>query len=186
MANPNEQNDKSRRGFLTDAGKFTAASALATSIIPHVHAAEDNSIQLALVGCGGRGSGAAANALSVKSGQTKLVAMADVFDNRLSSSYNALEGRHADKMDVPAERKFIGFDAYKKAMDCLKPGDIAIFATPPRVSLGALHLRDRKGVERLHGKACHGGWPKYKTDASTSGSGDGEEPQGRRGAHVSP
>lgn len=131
MTIPSDQNGKSRRGFLRDAGKITAASALATSVVPHVHSAEDNSIQLALVGCGGRGSGAAANALSVKSGQTKLVAMADVFDNRLASSYKALEGRHADQMDVPAERKFIGFDAYQKAMDCLKPGDIAIFATPP-------------------------------------------------------
>jgi predicted dehydrogenase len=131
MSDQDEKKNKSRRAFLKDAGKITAASALATSIVPHVHAAEDNSIQLALVGCGGRGSGAAANALSVRSGQTKLVAMADVFDKRLSSSYNALEGRHADKMDVPAERKFIGFDAYKQAMDCLKPGDVAIFATPP-------------------------------------------------------
>ena len=57
--------------------------------------------------------------------------MADVFDKRLSSSYRALQGRHADKMDVPEERKFIGFDGYKQAMDCLRPGDVAIFATPP-------------------------------------------------------
>ena len=130
--NQNEKKDTSRRGFLKETGQLAAAGALATGMaVPHVHAAEDSAIQLALVGCGGRGSGAAVNALSVKSGQTKLVAMADVFDYRLNSSFNALNGRFADKMDVPEERKFIGFDAYKEAMDCLRPGDVAIFATPP-------------------------------------------------------
>ena len=59
--------------------------------IPRVHAAENNTIQLALVGCGGRGTGAAGNALSVKNGPIKLVAMADVFDDRLNGSYKALE-----------------------------------------------------------------------------------------------
>src|SRR5262249_5807075 len=61
----------------------------------------------------------------------KLVAMADVFPNRLTSSYENLAKDHAAQLDVPEERKFIGFDAYRKAMDCLKPGDVAIFATPP-------------------------------------------------------
>jgi predicted dehydrogenase len=96
-----------------------------------VHAAENNTIQVALIGCGGRGTGAAANALSVKNGPTKLVAMADVFESRLNGSHDRLNKRFADKMDVPEDRKFVGFDAYKKAMDCLKPGDVAIFATPP-------------------------------------------------------
>ena len=126
-----ENQGTSRRDFLKGSGTIAAASALASTVVPNVHAAEDNTIQLALVGCGGRGTGAAVNALTVKSGQTKLIAMADVFDERLDSSYNALHGRHSDKMDVPPERKFIGFDAYKEAMDCLRPGDIAIFATPP-------------------------------------------------------
>src|ERR1051325_10887636 len=122
----------SRREFIKNTGKLAAASALAGVAIPHVHAAENNTIQIALVGCGGRGTGAAENALSVKQeyGPTKLVAMADVFDNRLSGSFNSLQKKFADKMDVPNDRKFIGFDAYKKAMDCLKPGDVAIFATP--------------------------------------------------------
>ena len=56
--------------------------------------------------------------------------MADVFDHRLKSSYDALKRHSASQVDVPEDRKFIGFDAYQKAMDCLKPGDIAIFATP--------------------------------------------------------
>ncbi len=98
--------------------------------VPRVHAAEDNTIQVALVGCGGRGSGAAANALSVKQGPIKLVAMADVFESRLQSSFRGLNQKFADQVDVPQERRFVGFDAHRNAMDCLKPGDIAIFASP--------------------------------------------------------
>src|SRR5207302_9130294 len=64
-------------------------------------------------------------------GPTKLVAMADVFDDRLKSSYKTITKQLAKKVEVPDDRKFIGFDAYKKAMDCLRPGDVVIFATPP-------------------------------------------------------
>jgi predicted dehydrogenase len=119
-----------RREFLVNSGKIAAASALAGAALPYVHAAGTDTIQVALVGCGGRGTGAAENAVSVKNGPVKLVAMADVFENRLNSSYNGLKQKAGDKVDVPNDRKFIGFDAYKKAMDCLKPGDVAIFATP--------------------------------------------------------
>ncbi|MBX7166435.1 MAG: Gfo/Idh/MocA family oxidoreductase [Pirellulales bacterium] len=99
--------------------------------IPTVHAADSNTIQLALVGCGGRGSGAAVNALSSPVGPTKLVAMADVFPNKLQAAYDALHGAHEPQVDVPEERRFIGFDGYRSAMDCLKPGDVVILATPP-------------------------------------------------------
>ena len=88
-------------------------------------------IQLALVGCGGRGTGAANNALASNGGPLKLVAMADVFEKRLSDSYDGIKKQRGDKVDVPQDRKFIGFDGYKKAMDCLKPGDIVILTTPP-------------------------------------------------------
>src|SRR6266849_3304831 len=67
----------SRREFIKNTGKLAAASALAGVALPHVHAAENNTIQIALIGCGGRGTGAAINALSVTNGPTKLVAMAD-------------------------------------------------------------------------------------------------------------
>ena len=122
----------SRREFLKNTGKFAAASALAGVAIPHVHAAENNTIQVALIGCGGRGTGAANDALSVKNGPIKLVAMADVFEDRLKVSFDALKRSKevGNLVDVPEDRKFVGFDAYKKAMDCLKPGDVAIFATP--------------------------------------------------------
>ncbi len=121
-----------RREFLKNTGRVAAATTLVSAAAPHVHAAEDNKIRVALIGCGGRGTGAAQNALSVNNGPIELVAMADVFENKLKSSHAALAGNKslADKVDVPEDRQFIGFDAYRKAMDCLRPGDVAIFTTP--------------------------------------------------------
>ncbi len=120
-----------RREFITKTGKIAAASAFATMVLPHVHAAGGDTIQIALVGCGGRGTGAADNALSTTGGPLKLVAMADVFEDKLNSSHQNLSGKHASKVEVPQDRQFIGFDGYKKAMDCLKAGDIVILTTPP-------------------------------------------------------
>ena len=120
----------SRRGFLKSTGRL-AASALVAGVGPHLYAAENNTIKVALIGCGGRGTGAASNALSVKNGPIKLVAMADVFEDRVARSYKSLTDMHAKQMDVPEDRRFIGFDGYKTAMDCLDRGDVAIFATPP-------------------------------------------------------
>lgn len=122
----------SRRDFLKTSGRVAAASALAGVAIPQVHATQgSDTIQLALVGCGGRGAGAAGEALSVKNGPIKLVAMADVFDTKLDKAVERLSKDHAARMDLPPERRFLGLDAYRKAMDCLKPGDVVILATPP-------------------------------------------------------
>jgi predicted dehydrogenase len=129
--NNTSNNLSSRREFLKNTGRLAAASALAGVAIPHVHAAGSETVSVALVGCGGRGTGAAANALSNKSGPIRLVAMADVFEERLRDSHENLKKQHNESVDVPPDHKFIGFEAYKQAMDCLKPGDIAIFATPP-------------------------------------------------------
>jgi predicted dehydrogenase len=120
----------SRREFLVQSGQVAAASIVAASVIPHVHAGESNTIRVALVGCGGRGTGAAADALSSSNGPTQLVAMADVFDNRLKTSYESLSKMFEGKVDVPQDRRFIGFDAYRKAIDCLRPGDVVILTTP--------------------------------------------------------
>src|ERR1019366_1520251 len=79
-----------RREFIKTTTRIAAASALAGVAIPHVHAAGGDLIQVALVGCGGRGTGAASNALSSKRGPLKLVAMADVFADKLNSSYENL------------------------------------------------------------------------------------------------
>jgi predicted dehydrogenase len=122
----------SRREFLKSSTKAVAGVVLANAIVRPGYTAEDNTIQVALIGCGGRGSGAAQDALSTsKLGPIKLVAMADVFENRLRNSYAGIKKSHSEQVDVPEDRRFIGFDAYKKAIDCLKPGDVAIFATPP-------------------------------------------------------
>src|SRR5881396_2040549 len=126
-----QTNFTSRRTFIKNTSRLAAASALAGVALPHVHAAESNTLQVALVGCGGRGTGAAANALSTKGGPITLAAMADIFEDRLDSSYTGLKDKFGDLIDVPHDKKFIGFDAYKHAIDSLKPGDIAIFATPP-------------------------------------------------------
>ena len=134
-----------RREFLRTSSKAAAAAALASALPRPGYTAEDNTIRVALVGCGGRGTGAAANALATRSGPIKLVAMADVFEERLSRSHEALKsaatriqgsadtwvtGFEATQVEVPPERRFLGFDAYQKAMDCLKVGDIVILTTP--------------------------------------------------------
>lgn len=130
MASP----DTSRRSFLKTGSALAAAATTLSTTAAGAFAEEDNEIRVALVGCGGRGTGAANQALSVPDeGPIKLVAMADVFTHRMSTSRARLARAHeeAGRMDVPEDRQFIGFDAYKKAMDCLRPGDVVILTTPP-------------------------------------------------------
>ncbi|MEZ4918481.1 MAG: Gfo/Idh/MocA family oxidoreductase [Saprospiraceae bacterium] len=131
---------KSRRDFLKTTGALTGAAFI--SGLPVAKAAQslaDDRIKVALIGCGGRGTGAAMQALLTKE-NVQLVAMADVFRNKIDESYNALtkedlvdwtgvEGTNLTKrIDVPEERKFVGFDAYKKAMEF---ADVVILTTPP-------------------------------------------------------
>ena len=121
----------SRRQFLAGTGRFAAASALASTAIGQVHIGGSGKIRVALVGCGGRGGGAAANALSVPDAEIELVAVADVFANKTEAAVFALSEQFEPKMKVPAERRFVGFDGYRDAMDCLQPGDVVILTTPP-------------------------------------------------------
>jgi predicted dehydrogenase len=151
--------EKSRRGFLKDSGKIASTSALAASLFPRVHAQGSSTIQVALVGCGGRGTGAAVNALSVKNGPIKLVAMADVFESRVARSYQALQTRleqggeggeppsyEASQIDVPEERRFAGINAYKEAIDYLRPGDLVLMASPPAFRWPQFSYALEKGV----------------------------------------
>src|SRR5688500_7328466 len=118
----------SRRRFL----KTTAAvSALAGIKIPFVHAAEDNATKVALVGCGGRGTGAASNALSVSGPPIKLVAMADVQENRLQNSLKSITNKFPTQVEVPEDRRFIGFDGFKHAVDSVDKNGVVILTTPP-------------------------------------------------------
>ena len=116
----------SRRQLIQGTG-----SAMAVMAAPHVHVAQDDTVRLALIGCGGRGTGAVGDAFSVQDAKVRLVAMADIFEHRLSGSFDALKQSFGDRVDVPPERRFVGYDAYARAMACLKPGDVAIMATPP-------------------------------------------------------
>ena len=117
-----------------DALKVTGGVAVAAGFgLSGLYAGESNTINIALVGCGGRGTGAVADALSTTQGPVKLVAMADAYENRLKSSFNSLSNnrRIKDKIAVTDDTKFTGFDAYKKAVDSLSTGDVLILATPP-------------------------------------------------------
>lgn len=137
----------SRRDFIKSAAKTTAGLSVLSGVsIPHVWAAEDNTVRVALVGCGGRGTGAANNSMGVKA-PTKLVAMADVMENRLESSFQSLSTKHPDRFSVSVDSKFIGFDAYKHAIDSLQPGrDVVVMATPPAFRWVQFKYAIEKGV----------------------------------------
>ncbi len=120
----------SRRTFLSTSSSLAAGSVLAGFSLPMVHSGRGK-IRIALVGCGGRGCGAAANALSVKGAEIELVAMADVFANKPRAGREALQEQFEQKVNVPDDRLFTGFSSFKQAMDCLSPGDVVILTTPP-------------------------------------------------------
>ncbi|MBI5801885.1 MAG: Gfo/Idh/MocA family oxidoreductase [Verrucomicrobia bacterium] len=110
-----------RRSFLA------TTSAAAVSAATHSFGApKDNGIKLALVGCGGRGTGAANQNLTVSKG-IKLVAMADISRDRLEKSLQTLKKQHPDQVDVSAANQFIGFDAYKEAIAL---ADLVLIASP--------------------------------------------------------
>ncbi len=116
-----------RRKFLSRSGGIAATTALSGVAIPNVHAAGSDKIQLALIGCGGRGSGAVANAMEADDG-IHLTAMADLFQDRLDRSRDVLAKKFENRVDVPGARQFLGFDAFKQAIDSLRPdsGDVAM------------------------------------------------------------
>lgn len=119
----------SRRNFLKTTG--LVAGTMLAGQNARVHASSSDTIQIALVGCGGRGGGAVVNALSTKSAPLKLVAMSDAFEDRLNGCHAMLTEAFPDQVDVPRERMFPGYDGYKQTIDALRPGDVVILATPP-------------------------------------------------------
>lgn len=120
----------SRRDFLKASATAAATTALAWNldVARNVHAAGSDTLKIALIGCGGRGSGAAVNALSTGP-NVKLVAMADAFPDSLESSLKNIQKSCPDRVDVPEERRFTGLDAYQKAIDC--GIDLVLLCTPP-------------------------------------------------------
>src|SRR5260221_49688 len=123
--------DQSRRDFVKKSS-LLASGAIAAPFLSRTNffSGADNTIKIALIGCGGRGTGAAVQALSTKQ-NVQLVAMADAFRDRLDGSHknilDALEDKKG-RVQVKEENKFTGFDAYKKAMAL---ADVVILATPP-------------------------------------------------------
>ncbi len=116
-----------RRAFIKASSAIAGASVLATAPIGNVFAAGSDVIKIALIGCGGRGTGATFDAFA--SGQNiKLVAMADAFQDNLDTTYNTLKEKFGEKVDVPDSRKYVGFDGYKAA---IKDADVVILTTPP-------------------------------------------------------
>jgi predicted dehydrogenase len=120
-----------RRQFLKQSGSIAAGAAVLGSLQSSVFARGDSTIRLALIGCGGRGTGAVGNALYVPNGGSiKLYAMADLISEKMEKSLTALRKWFpAYKIDVTKDRKFRGFDAYKRAIDILRPGDVAMCTT---------------------------------------------------------
>lgn len=123
----------SRRDFLkTSAAVAATASVLGGASLPKAYAAGDDLLKIALIGCGGRGRGAAAQALKT-AGNVKLVAMADAFADQILSAHDAISkevGDKPDRMAVNVDMQFAGFDGYKKIL-ALPDIDLVILATPP-------------------------------------------------------
>jgi len=140
------QSAATRREFLKQ-GSAVVAGAAALDIARSAYAAEDNTIRLALIGCGSRGSGAVRDAVSVAGqGPIKLYAMADLSEAKLTRSLKALQKEFPDKIDVPTDRQFLGFDSFKKAIDILRPGDIAMCTTRAYVRHVHVEYAVSKGI----------------------------------------
>jgi predicted dehydrogenase len=123
MQNPSTpQSD--RREFMKAGVLVTAATLLPG--MASAQGAAGKELKVALIGCGGRGTGAASQSLNVPG--TKLVAMADAFEDNLTKAHDSLQKQFKARVDVPAERRFVGFDAYKKAIDA---ADLVLLCSSP-------------------------------------------------------
>jgi myo-inositol 2-dehydrogenase/D-chiro-inositol 1-dehydrogenase len=148
--------DSSRREFLKTSAAAVAGAGLASAFAPPVHAADSDTLKIALIGCGNRGTGALVQALNT-SGSVKLWALADTFSDRVEMCLEHVnrelrgeqtedrparkgKGKKAkpapkavanagDKVDVPKERQFVGLDAYRKAIE--SGVDVVLLAESP-------------------------------------------------------
>ncbi|OHB75458.1 MAG: hypothetical protein A2Z25_06925 [Planctomycetes bacterium RBG_16_55_9] len=130
-----ETSDLSRRDFMkTSAALGAAMWALGAS---RIYAAGSDTIRIGLIGCGGRGTHDTGNCLNCAEG-VELVAMGDLFADRLTSSLNRLKQQAGSKVKVTDERCFVGWDAYKKVLACDEV-DLVVLTQPPHFR--AMHLR---------------------------------------------
>lgn len=131
MSKDTPSSSTSRRDFIRRSSLLVAGGAMAANTLnlaKTAHAFGSDTIRVGLIGCGGRGTGAAIQALNT-AGSTRLVALADVFEDRIQAAYRACNGQHKEKVEVPKERMFLGFDSYKQLLQ--SDVDIVILATPP-------------------------------------------------------
>ena len=120
----------SRRSFLKSTGLLTTAAALPSlSSSPRVHAAENNTIKIAWIGCGGRGNGAIRQALNADP-NTKLYAVADAFEHRANSAVQGVIDTHGEDRVDCKDRVFHDLNGYRQAIDCLDDGDVVVLTTP--------------------------------------------------------
>jgi predicted dehydrogenase len=130
--------NESRRDFLATSAGLASASLLLPGLVPNVHAAGNDTLRVGLIGCGGRGTGAAEQALTADR-NVKLVALGDMFKDRIEGCLKQLRGKEeiARKIDVNPQQCFAGFDAYKKVLAC--DIDVVLLTTPP--GFRPLHLK---------------------------------------------
>src|SRR5688572_7092960 len=133
------RSSSSRRAFLKQSTAAVVGTSLASGLaVPQVHAQGSDLIRIGLVGCGGRGSGAAKNALAADR-YTRLVAVADVFEDRLQAGLRSLEndGEVGKRVLVDRDHQFVGFDGYKQVIN--SEVDVVLLATPPHFR--PMHLK---------------------------------------------
>ncbi|MGL4512090.1 MAG: Gfo/Idh/MocA family oxidoreductase [Lacipirellulaceae bacterium] len=118
----------SRREFLAAAAVTGGVLAAGLPTARAAHASGDHRLRVGVIGCGGRGRGAASDALKAGA-DVAIVALSDAFADRVEEAERILAEEHPGRVDVPKERQFVGFDAYKQVLesDC----DLVILATPP-------------------------------------------------------
>ena len=134
MPDPNPD----RRRFLQTSLSAAAATAVGSQLAAGAHATGNETLKVGLIGCGGRGTGAAGQALQADD-NVKLVAMADAFEDRLTTSLESLtrDAEVSAKVDVAAENRFVGFDAYEKLL--ATDVDVVLLTTPPQFR--PMHLK---------------------------------------------
>ncbi len=125
-----QQTGSSRRDFLKTSTAAAVGTTLAASMnfIPGAYAQGSDEIRVGVIGCGGRGSGAIRNILDADKG-VKIVAVGDAFKDRLEGNLSKIKQKYGDRIDVPADRQFVGLDAYEKVI--ASNANYIILATPP-------------------------------------------------------
>jgi len=150
---PLPQRRASRRSFLRQSIALSGAAAVAPYAVSlGVHAAGSNVIRIGLIGCGGRGTGAALNALNAGP-DIRLVALADIFNERLENGYQELKTARPAQVEVSPERRFVGFDAYRQLIDS---GVNAVLIAPtshfiPEIFQAAIAADKHVFCEKPHG-----------------------------------